>query len=70
MKQRIAPSFTGEIGGYVSQPFFYESDLTANQVRLDPSMDVRSISTYLPLYLIMDPARRAQYFRRAGVLQS
>ena len=40
-----------------------ESDLTADQVKLDPSMDVGDNSTSLWLLLNMVPAGRAQHRR-------
>jgi GTPase SAR1 family protein len=51
--------------------FVSKSDLTANQVQLDPSMDVSNNGTslWLPL-VITEPARRAHDRRRTGVLQS
>jgi hypothetical protein len=50
-------------------PFGCESDLTVDQVTLDPSMDVSINGSSLRLSLNIEPARRAQHQRRAGVLQ-
>ena len=50
--------------------FVCESDLTADQVTLDPSMDVSDSSTFLKLPLNMKLARRAQHWRPTHVLQS
>ncbi len=56
--------------GSWSNHFVCESDLTADQVKLDPSMDVSDNSTSLRLPLNMEPARRAHDRRRTCVLQS
>ena len=50
--------------------FVCEYGLTANQVKLNPSMDVSNNSAFLRLPLNRDPARRARDRRRACVLQS
>jgi hypothetical protein len=68
VKQRRVPLFTGLAGQerwYVVhwQAFCKsESNLTGDQVKLDPTMDVRDniMSLWLPLTLNMEPARRAQ----------
>jgi hypothetical protein len=55
VKRRKAPSFTGDILGlgglrrYVVQPFYLQTDLTADQVKLDPSIDVRDDISFLSL---------------------
>ena len=43
--------------------FIYKSDLTADQVKLDPSMEVRDTSIPLPLPLNAVSARRARHRR-------
>ena len=50
-------------GKKVRGPAFFvsESDLTADQVKLDPSIDVGDNSTSLRLLLNMVPAGRAQH---------
>ena len=47
-----------------------EYGLTADQVTLNPSIDVSNNGTSLRLLLNMDPARRAHDRRRACLLQS
>ncbi len=49
--------------GSRSNLFVCGSDLTADQVKLDPSMDVSDNSTSLRLPLNMEPARRAHHRR-------
>ena len=50
--------------------FLCGSDLTAEQVKLEPSMDVSINGTSLWLPLNMEPARRAHHRRRTRVLES
>ncbi|SRR6266702_652771 len=60
----------GKGKGSWSNLFVYEFDPTANQVKLDPSMDVSDNSASLRLPLNMEPARGAHDRRRTCVLQS
>ena len=50
--------------------FVCESDLTANQVKLEPSMGVSDNRSSLRLPIDIVPARRAHHRRRTCVLQS
>jgi GTPase SAR1 family protein len=43
--------------------FVWESDPTADQFKLEPSMDVSDTRTYLRLPIDIKPARRAHYRR-------
>ena len=65
--QRRVPRFTGRerMGErrYVVQNFVCEFDLTAHQVKLDPSMGVSDNRTSLRSPIDMAPARRAHHRR-------
>ena len=70
VKQRRAPLFIETARRYVIQAFVCERDLTVDQVKLNPSVNVSNSGISLRLPLNMKPARRASHRRRACILQS